>query len=290
MKIKVVVVVFFIVNVMSVYCGGLKEENLVNEREIGLEHIDTIEIAYRWEEINLFRSNTDSLVIKEYMSRDNSNYYAAINTSNGRLIIERGKRPLGILFNTFNVRVEVYLPASYRNAITVKATSGRIKADGELVCSDITIENSSGSISVNTITAEAAHFKTSSGSIAIKNITGDVTAEASSGRIELNLAGGGLIAKTSSGSIRCTVSESAGDISLTASSGSVTLNLPETLAFNFSSRTSSGSLSTPFSDKLFSPVSDRHSAQGLVGGSASGTIPAIHIKTTSGSIRVKWID
>jgi DUF4097 and DUF4098 domain-containing protein YvlB len=332
--------------VVWAYCGGLKESDLVNVQEIALDHINTIEVSYRWENIVLLSGTTETLIIKEYMSRDKTEYYAAINNRGGTLTIERGKRPLGILFNTFNVRVEVYLPASYRNAITIRATSGKIEAPGELVCSHITIENASGgitvnaltaesvdlettsgsircetvngnvnfrttsgSIAVNAVTAESARFKTTSGSIrcetvsgtidlrttsgsiAAGSIDGDVSAEATSGGITLNQVRGGLTAKTTSGSIRSTVAEGAGDIALTATSGGVTLNLPETFAFSFSSRTSSGSLNTPFADKLFSPVSDRHSAQGVVGNAAAArTIPAITIQTYSGSIRVRWID
>jgi DUF4097 and DUF4098 domain-containing protein YvlB len=358
MKIKFFVVAI-ILNGVSAYCGGLTEKDLVNKQEIGLEHIDSIEILYRWEKINLFRSNTDSLIIKEYMSRNNNNYYASITNSENKLIIRRGKRPIGFLINTFDIRVEIYIPVSNTN-MTIKTTSGRIIASDEYICAQMNLESSSGSISVNSIMAETVNLKTSSGSIrgeringntniktssgnivfgsitgdvfvevssggvelnrisgaliakassgrirsgmvngnanihtnsgniVVDSIDGDISTETSSGRIELKLVNGSITAETSSGNIHCSIAENARNISLTTSSGSVNLNLPRDHTFNFSSITSSGILSTPFSEKLYSPVSDRKLAQGIVG--EDNPDNDIDIKTNSGSIKVNWIN
>jgi DUF4097 and DUF4098 domain-containing protein YvlB len=104
---------------------------------------------------------------------------------------------------------------------------------------------------------------------------------------------GAIDAKTASGGIRCTAAENAGDISITSSSGSVVLNLPRNFPFNFSSKTSSGSLRTPFPDRLFSPVSDRKLIQGVIDNdntSRNQIENNINIMTGSGSIRINWID
>lgn len=291
MKTKLAMAAFFLLGAAAAYCGGLSESNLVNVREIPLDGVNSIAVAYTWERISLFNGTSDTLIIKEYMSRDNSRYYAVITNENGALTVKKGRRPWGILFNTFDVRIEVYLPASYANTVTIKATSGKIEAAGELACKNITIENTSGSVSLNAVTAESANVGTTSGRITIGSISGDVSAKTTSGRIELNSAGGAVTTKSTSGSVRCTASENTGDISLTTTSGGVTLNVPKTLGFNFSARTSSGSLSTPFPEKLFSPVTDRHTVQGVVtGGSVGETLPAITIRTDSGSVRVRWVE
>ncbi|MDR2485842.1 MAG: DUF4097 domain-containing protein [Treponema sp.] len=294
---------------VSAHGEGLMEMNLVNEQKIGLEHINTIAIVYGPEEIGLFKGNTDSLLIKEYMSRDNSNYYADILHSGNELTIKRGRRPAG-LFNTFHARVEVYIPISNTNNITIKTTSGSIEAVDEHIFSTINIESSSGSISVNSIAAGRVSLKASSGGIRCEtikgntviktasgninagSINGDVSAGTSSGRMELNMIAGTITAETSSGSIHCSIAENAGDVSFTTSSGNVNLNLPGNYSFNFSSKTSSGMVSTPFSEELFSPVSDKKSVQGVIrGNSGSEKTPDnnINIKTGSGSIKVNWI-
>ncbi|MDR2149738.1 MAG: DUF4097 family beta strand repeat-containing protein, partial [Spirochaetaceae bacterium] len=107
------------------------EKHLVNTQEIALENINSVDIAYSWENITLFESDTNTLILKEYMSIDKSNYYAHISNSGDKIFIKKGSRPfgigIGILFNVFNARVEVYLPKSYTKNIKIKASSGKIE-------------------------------------------------------------------------------------------------------------------------------------------------------------------
>lgn len=328
---------------VSAYCGGGLE--LVNTQEIGLDAVTDIQILYSGAKVSLFAGTADTLVIKEYMNENNSKYYAGVTATGNTVTVEKGRAPFRPLVNVFDRRLEVYLPASYGNAVTVKAGSGKIESPDALACSKITIENSSGSIDISQVTADKIYVKNSSGSINLgsvngetsvesssgridigqvtgvltakaasgdvrggqingnadiraasgsiifKYIDGDVSAETKSGRIELNFVTGSVTAKTSSGAVACTSAETAGNLSFNTSSGSVRLNLSKDLRFNFSARTSSGSLKTPFSDKLFTPVADKHLTQGVIGdGAVSENIPAIDIKTSSGSIRVHWID
>jgi DUF4097 and DUF4098 domain-containing protein YvlB len=341
MKIKSFALLFIISSVGSAYCGGLSEEDMVNVKEISLEHIIDIEVLYRWEKIIIRQSDTDAFIIKEYMNRNNPDYYAHISNMRNKLTIERGQRPIGIFINTFNVRAEVFIPRSYTGTINIKTTSGGIEAVDDFTCQKINIESTSGHIRVNNIAAKIINMKASSGSIrcemiegnialkttsggiTIDDVDGDVSAEASSGRIkfeqitgsltvntrsggirsekvggnasaeassgniDMGMVNGNIIAKTTSGSIRCSASENTENISLVSSSGGVTLDIPRSFSANFSSRTSSGRLSTPFSEKLFSPVSDRKSVQGIT--REDNPTKNINIKTNSGSIRVNWI-
>jgi DUF4097 and DUF4098 domain-containing protein YvlB len=330
------------INRALIYCGGLSEEDLVNVQEIRLENITDIEILYRWEKIIIRQNDTDEFILKEYMNKNNPRYYATISNMENKLIIERGRRPIGVFINVFNMRAEVFITKSYMNSITIKTASGGIETAGEFICRKINIESSSGHISVNGITAEIVNImassgsinagnvegsvlaKTSSGRIKIDQITGfltantssgsvnselvsgnvnvrtrsgkinlgniggNVSAETSSGHIEIGIANRNIIAETTSGGIRCSVGKNTENISLTSSSGGITLNIPRNISSNFLSRTSSGRLSTPFPEKLFSPVSDRKSVQGIIEG--DNPVKNIEIKTNSGSIRVDWIN
>jgi hypothetical protein len=226
--------------------------DLVNTQEIKLDNIVDIGIIYSSENISIFMGTADTLIIKEYMSEDNNQYYAKISNTGNTVTIENGNRPLMPVFNFFNRRLEVYLPISYKNAVSIKTSSGNIETSG-IICSDITIKSSSGSISANFINAE-----------------------------KINL-------ETSSGRINCTVNENAADITINSSSGSVRLYLPQSLSFGFSSRTTSGRLTTPFTDRLSSPVNDRNLVQGIIGNNNdSGNISKVDIRTNSGSISVEW--
>jgi DUF4097 and DUF4098 domain-containing protein YvlB len=225
----------------------------------------------------------------------------------------------------FRARIEIYLPSSYPHPLSVKTSSGSIKVDSDYACSDLHLEVSSGSISFNAITAESLSLKAVSGSIHGKGLTGDIDLRASSGsinveriegdvdatassgsitfgqvdgraavkvnsgRIKVDTLAGALTADASSGSIRCGVTALTGDLSLTVVSGSVNLDLPRTAAFNFSARTSTGGLSTPFSGRLSSPASDRRLVQGVIGDDPAPSYE-IRIRAGSGSIRVDWLD
>jgi hypothetical protein len=316
--------VFVCFSVLAACGEGMTDLDLVNQQEIDVAHINSIDVLYHADSIMLFSGDADRIIIKEYMSRDNSDYYATVATAGNKLTVESGRRPWGLMI-MFRTRIEVYLPASYPHPITVKTSSGSIKADDDYACSNLHLECSSGSISVNAITAESISLRTSSGSIhgqrltgnldlrtssgsiAVEHIEGDVSAEASSGsitfeqaegrvaaktsggRIRVDALAGALTAQASSGSIHCGISALTGDLSLTASSGSVNLELARTAAFNFSARTSSGGLSTPFPDRLSSPVTDRRLVQGVIGSDRDPPYE-INIRTTAGAIRVNWLD
>lgn len=359
MKVFILILVLLGINFMSVFGEGTLDSEPVNKQEIGLDNIDTVSINYRSDHIILLKNDTDSLIIKEYMSADNSRYYAKIRKTGNEVIVESGRRPW---IGTFICYIEVYLPASLKN-INIKSSSGKIEARESLAASSFKLESTSGSIMVNNISADTLSFESSSGSIRcerasgntningnsgsvifdvidgdalvksssgrieINQITGSLNArvssgnirsgivngnatihsdsgsiifgaisgnaavEASSGRVELGPVNGKTDIKSSSGSVHCTAGEKAGDISITASSGSITLNIPRSMGFNYSSRTSSGGLHTPFSDKLFSPVSDKNMVQGVIEGtddSENQKPRNISLKTSSGSIRVNW--
>ena len=322
MKIMSFIVGFILIG-GSAYCGGIGEMKLVNEQEISLENITDIAISYSSDEIILLKSSTGTLVIKEYMNRNNSDYYANITRSGNKLSVNRGERPIFSLGNNnLRTRIEIYIPVPLMQEISIRTNSGRITASDDYIFSSVTLQTSSGSISVNTITAMIAditsssgsihceringntNIKASSGSIRLDNIEGDVSIETNSGSIRFERINGNVSAKTTSGSIRfngitgrieaetssgrinCSVNEVVGDISLRTNSGGVELIIPQNSIFNFSTKTSSGRLSTPFSDKLFMPVSERNVTQGIIG---EGTPNInINIRTNSGSINIKW--
>jgi DUF4097 and DUF4098 domain-containing protein YvlB len=299
---------------------------LVNTVEIGTENINSIDVAYTWEKITIYRGASDTLVIKEYMSRDNSDYYARVSNSGGELTIKKGRRPIGLLVNLFNARIEVYVPESAPQTVRIKTTSGRIQSDEAFSGSTLYIESSSGAIALNRVAADLIRFKTTSGSITVRDVAaedigfsstsgrihcerargttdaraasghivfdsidGDVFAHASSGRVDLNRVTGSVRAETTSGAIQCVAGAPLRDVSLSTTSGSANLGLPRNQAFRFSSRTGSGSLRVPFSGQLLSPLSDRHTAQGLIGADTD-TDSAVSIRTGSGAIRVSWAD
>jgi len=170
------------------------------------------------------------------------------------------------------------------------------------------MESSSGTISINSIKAMRVNLKTISGSIRCKKVNGNtslytdngsinllklygnVLARTSNGNIKLGSVSGNIDAKVFSGCFNGTITENSGDVSITSSSGNITLNIPEKNNFRFHSRTSSGSLRTPFPDKLSSPIVDKQTVQGIIceGNPEGQNLKNVNIMTASGSIKINW--
>jgi DUF4097 and DUF4098 domain-containing protein YvlB len=216
MKTIILMVFFTFFVALSAFCSGNLE--LVNTQEIGLDNIIDVKVLYSSERVFLLMGTTDTLIIKEYMSENNSKYFANITNSGNTVTIENGRSPFRPILNTFNRRLEVYLPLSYRNSISIKTSSGNIETS-DLFCSKIALENSSGNISVKSITANAIDIKARSGNIDIGTVIGDVSVEISSGNIALSMVNGSVNVSASSGKID--IGTVTGDISIVSSSGNI---------------------------------------------------------------------
>jgi DUF4097 and DUF4098 domain-containing protein YvlB len=221
MKTSFLALVLLLVTGASAYCGGLSEADLVNEREIGTENMRDIVILYQWESITVLHNSTDTIILKEYMSEDNPRYYAGITNAGNTVTIERGRRPVGLFLNSFNARVEVFIPKSYMNSVTIKTTSGNIELLDEFVCSTINMESSSGNIRVDNLRAGTAGIRASSGNINAGALEGDIFAETSSGQINLDRISGSLRATASSGGVKNALAQ--GNVSVSTGSGNINL-------------------------------------------------------------------
>jgi hypothetical protein len=53
----------------------------VNTQEIDLKGITNLEISYVSGDVTVYRSESEQLILKEYMRKDNSDFYAVISKS-----------------------------------------------------------------------------------------------------------------------------------------------------------------------------------------------------------------
>jgi DUF4097 and DUF4098 domain-containing protein YvlB len=316
MKIAVIAIVLVTLCLNPAFASGTSEtsfaKSLVNEQEIDLSRITSISIRYYSDNlvVSTHSDNNiagDNIVIREYMNRNDSRYFAKISRRETGLLVESGERPVTFV-KPLLTRIEISIPESDR-AISIKTTSGKISIDS-ITAAKIDVESSSGKIEVGrvagSITAKTTSggfsldsadgdtsVSTSSGSVVLGNVNGNVFAKTASGRIEAKMANGNANISSTSASVFCTVLENAGDISINTTSGSVNLSLPRTFVFNFSANTSSGSLRTPFDNSLSRPFTGGNRIQGAVGtetATENQTQKTVDITTGSGSIRVNWTD
>jgi DUF4097 and DUF4098 domain-containing protein YvlB len=316
-----------LVCLFSVYGRGSTELELKNVQEINLENIDSITIRYSSDDITLFKSNSDMLILREYFSKDNREIYARISTSANELLIRAGERSSIHVGMNFRSRIEVFIPDSNKN-ISIMTSSGDIRGNDEHTVSTFAAESSSGDMRLNSVNAGNVSFtsssgrircervsgntsirsssgdiffdaitgdtsaRSSSGNIEIKQISGSLTANSSSGDMKLRMTSGELNAESSSGGIQSSLTLNTRGVSITTTSGDVRLKIPQNLAFNFFYKTSSGSIRTPFNDNLSSPLSDRKSIRGIINGE---NLPEdqrinINIRTSSGSLKASWVN
>jgi len=296
--------------------------SLVNTQNISLDEITSINISYQSDDIIFYTSDTDEIILKEYMNfTPDKNELASITTSGSEITIE-GRRQNFQIFEfgmfTRNCRAELYLPAEYSNKLTVTTSSGNIDSDLTFTLSEFAATSSSGDIKMNEVNAASINATTSSGNITvqvaegkrqfsstsgdikilgghgdsnstsssgnitIENASGYIEADSSSGNIKINNSLGGGNLKTSSGNIKLELTDVTDNIDIKASSGDVSVMLPSTTSFDFTSETSSGDIRTFFDEKL---------SYNKKGNEASGSIGdnpdlSIHINTSSGNISI----
>ncbi|QVY61038.1 DUF4097 family beta strand repeat-containing protein [Cytobacillus gottheilii] len=164
--------------------------------------------------------------------------------------------------------------------VSLEATSGVMSVDGiEAKVSDFSI--SSGKADINNVTAESVSLKASSGRIDGDSITADdIKANLSSGDFSLDNMTGGLTGELSSGRLTASFKEVTDDIDLRASSGRLQLDLPDDGDYTINGEYNSGHISAnlPLENKS-------ESDDGFTGKSGAGT-HEVNVRVTSGSAEI----
>jgi hypothetical protein len=163
--------------------------------------------------------------------------------------------------------------------VTAETGSGSITA--ERIGGAFAGRSGSGSIR-GTGVAGAITAHTGSGSIEVsQDGAGDVSATSGSGSIVLSGVRGGVQASTASGTVRVAGQQTAA-WELASSSGGIVVELAGQPKFTLDARTGGGRIETDYPVAV-SGTTERRSLRGAVNGGG----PLLHIRTNSGSIRVR---
>lgn len=293
---------------------------LINTQTAELEEITDIAIKSHSSDIFILPSEDETLVIKEYVSnRMRRNPFVTISRTDSKLRLEADKKnnDSWILFGNYYRCIEIYLPASYQNAVRIETGSGDIFADLDLVFTDCTITGSSSDINLAGLTAEKIAITTSSGDVfagrldgeqaiatqsgtvtisagsgdaGISSSSGDIRLEEFAGNLSVSTSSGDLWAndltgsaraKSSSGDIKVHFLSMTGALDLETSSGTVYCELPGDTGFQFKADTGSGDIRTYFDDSLSFNHKGNH-AEGQIGSSSDLSVT---VKTGSGDIK-----
>lgn len=280
-------------------CSNSKSSQMANELRFSLKEISSLTISYDEERITFFENDGDDLVIKEYMTENKSSYYANVTERNESIHISEGGKPF--FKGGISRYIEVYLPKSYHENLTVTSTNGDIdfsdmsidssmlridNSSGNVtldnaVGSDIYISSTSGTLDLGNIQANQIRLETTSGSISCTELNGNVTYTSTSGNADIKSAiGSGSYRANNSGNLNVVYSEVNGDLSFFNKNDSITLTLPENLEFEFQALTKNGSISTNFQQDV---TINGRTTSGVVGNNPTVTVK---VETNNGDIEV----
>jgi hypothetical protein len=253
---------------------ALEDLPLVNTETLSLGAVEGLTISCGHDDLILRESESDELVIKEYMNRDSSRYFVRVSRAAGTLRIRQGRRPW--LQWNWKARMEIYLPRSFRGDLRLSNASGFFSADTDLidyrtvdinvssgkiflkevsggtvsvhvssgemdlraVSGDSFISVSSGRLQIGRVAGEEHHIKVASGRLRIDALEGQTVFEVSSGSAAVDRVRGGMEGRVSSGSLELEDFSGSGSFSMNSGNLRMTLGeLPEDLRFKLSSGT-----------------------------------------------------
>lgn len=240
--------------------------------------------------------------------KETDKFYHTVEVENGVLKIkdsDNRKRYEKITTqqNLFEMAITVYLPAEHYKSLSVETVSGSVEMpenfafeSAELKCvsgninfassvdGKLLIEETSGDVTVNTVTALNAEIKSVSGMISLLSVNGvqELYTESVSGEVELNsVECNSITVKTTSGDINMNSVVSKNTIEASTVSGCIALNGSDAQSLDIKS-VSGDVFGTLLSEKTF--IAESSSGNVNVPDSAEGG--KCEIETSSGNINV----
>lgn len=281
-------------------CSHSQSSQLMNELTFSLDSISEVTISYDEENVTFYESEDDKLTIREYMTENKSSYYAKVTQRGDSITISEGGKPL--FKDGFFRYIEVYLPASYHEKLTVTTTDGDIDISGlEIFLHALRIDSTAGTIRLNTVEAQNVYLSTTSGildidslnadiiridttsgNLSCEKLNGNVTYTTTSGNADIKSAiGSGNYKANNSGELNVIYTEVTGNLSFFNKNDGIYVTLPADLEFEFEAATKNGSISTSFQECI---SIEGRTTRGTVGGHPTVTIKA---ETKNGNIEVK---
>jgi len=251
---------------------------LVNQISLPLKGIEKVKISYLAESITLKQSLNGALLVKEYMNRDEPEFYADVVQGNEQIHIRHGRRK-GI---TLRSRVEVFIPEDWHGDLTVSNISCDIMSQCDWTLASFNAKSVSGSIDLKTITADKINLFSSLGTLGLKQCTGEVDLNTSNGNIYVKEVIGGGNFSSLSGRIKVYFKELNSAVRISSETGDVQLHLPLDPNFELDAVSATGAIDSSFTKLTSHPLQNK--VHGFVG---HPPYQDIHISTTTGDIRVE---
>ena len=149
------------------------------------------------------------------------------------------------------------------------------------------ISTASGNIHAEAITGRM-DMHTASGNVTLQGVSGEIRANSASGNVRVREAAGTVNANTASGNVEVELTrlEGAGDLRFSSASGDVTVRLPSSVDADVEMSTASGSIETNFPIEV---KDDRYGSGKRARGRLGSGARLLRISTASGDVSLKSI-
>lgn len=276
-----------IVSPKSVFNLEKSSYSIKDEKKSDISGIDEININTSSTTINILPTDESELKARFYGDIISTSNYQKPElecyTEGSRLYVNIKTKPTVIFgIHSLNTNFDVYVPKSYKKALSASTSSGGIQIK-DLTLSDIKFNSSSGSASLDNVICESFTQNSSSGSLRANGLkTNSTKTSTSSGSRKLTNFTGDLTVNSSSGGTYVEYSEFNNDIKVNSSSGSVKILLPSNAGFTLEAAASSGGIDCDFPITVTEKVR-RNLLKGTVGNGENSIV----INTTSGGINIE---
>jgi hypothetical protein len=270
---------------------------LVNSTQMALTGVKEIQFDLKDTIVNIQPGSSDVLEIDEYMTKSKTEYFVKQLRQGERLLITAGDKPL---LRNLHQRLEVRLPKSFNQTLTVGVKSGFINIDNiqqslklnlvsgsgviklnNVDVSEITGKNISGSWKATHVSAQTFVATVKSGTVKLDDVTAQFNVDTTSGTIKAtNMTGAGDFT-VKSGTIRLDMKELNGDLNLLGNSGTIKVVVPALQDFAFELQSKSGTTKVGRDAEFKYDVMDLK-----VGETSPEALYKISAKVKSGTVRV----
>ncbi|WP_099187481.1 DUF4097 family beta strand repeat-containing protein [Tepidibacter mesophilus] len=267
----------------SILYKNKKTYNDLDQEKI--EKIDTIN------QISIETSSCDVNIIPEDRQDVKAHLYGNITSTfkpeleskiKGKELLIFIKRPNSYSIFNSDLKLDIYVPKSYKEDIEINSSSSNINIQSELTLNNLFINLSSGNANLKDINIKNLKYEASSGSLIGENIvTKSTLIDVSSGYIELDKFTGNLRGESSSGSIKVNYNIFDNNIDLDTSSGTVNIGLPDDAKFYLDAECSSGNIECDFPIVVRGKQEDN-----TLRGTVENDKNKIIINTSSGNIKI----
>lgn len=272
---------------------GLGLVEVKNDITLSLEGIEVIQVNMTSENIHLYNTDNSSEIRFYYYGRSFPSRELVTEIINEKLLVKHNAN-----YWVGNLKLDIYLPANYNHAISIKTTSGDVALE-PITLSQFFTETTSGKLSTDTVKASSVSIQTTSGLIDMKNIeakklqvsmqsgnliignstVNEMNIKSSSANVSINSNSGNCEIKTTSGLVSLIYPEfNKNKVNVMTTSGEISLGLPLNAGFSLDAHNTSGTIQSGFPLLKI----EKHAASGQIG-SGEGQII---LSATSGNIDI----